>query len=71
MYFVVTASSIKLRLHGQFLARDGNVIFRNYCNAIAREKCNPAPPCAGKISGHSLADRKLPEYSEFPHAMLR
>ena len=38
---------VKLRPQEHFFTRDCNVIFRNYCVAIARKICNPATPVLG------------------------
>ena len=38
---------VKLRPQEHFFTRDCNVIFRNYCVAIARKICNLATPVHG------------------------
>ena len=46
---------VKLRSQEHFFTRDCNVIFRNYCAAIARKICNIATPVLGAMA--KFADR--------------
>ena len=47
----------KAAVTGALFTRDCNVIFRNYCVAIARKICNPATPVHGVRA--KFADRQI------------